>query len=45
MRSLSCQVWGNSFIHGGRSSYTPRVVDPYELLAQPSARDPMVPLR
>ncbi|KAK9822666.1 hypothetical protein WJX81_006478 [Elliptochloris bilobata] len=37
-------VLGNSFIHGGRSSYTPRV-DPYELLAHPSTRDPMVPLR
>ena len=44
-RSVACQVWGNSFIHGGRSSYTPPVVDPYELLAQPSARDPMVPLQ
>ena len=42
---MPCQVWGNSFIHGGRSSYSPRVVDPYELLAQPNARDLMVPLQ
>ncbi|KAK9908275.1 hypothetical protein WJX75_005342 [Coccomyxa subellipsoidea] len=38
-------LFGNQFIHGGRSSMgVPQYVDPYELLGQPTV-DPMVPLR
>ena len=38
-------LFGDQFIHGGRTSMSmPRYVDPYELLGQPTV-DPTVPLR
>ena len=40
--SLPLQVFGDSFLHGGREGTGPRYVDPQELLSKTTV-DPYVP--
>ena len=40
--SLPLQVFGDSFLHGGREGTGPRYVDPQELLSKTTV-DPNVP--
>ena len=42
--SLLAQVFGDSFLHGGRPADGPRYVDPQDLLSETTV-DPYIPLR